>query len=83
MNLLLDTHLLVWAMGEPSRLGPALRELPIEAAHVLAVAQLPPLHRDPFDRLLLAQAEREGLLLITADALLARYPGPVRHQGSF
>ncbi len=58
-------------------------ELPIEAAHVLAVAQLPPLHRDPFDRLLLAQAEREGLLLITADALLARYPGPVRHQGSF
>ncbi|MFO0118687.1 MAG: type II toxin-antitoxin system VapC family toxin [Cyanobium sp.] len=83
MKLLLDTHLLVWAMGEPSRLGPALRELPIEAAHVLAVAQLPPLHRDPFDRLLLAQAEREGLLLITADALLARYPGPVRHQGSF
>ena len=58
-------------------------EIPIEAAHVLAVAQLPPLHRDPFDRLLLAQAEREGLLLITADVLLARYPGPVRHQGSF
>jgi PIN domain nuclease of toxin-antitoxin system len=58
-------------------------ELPIEAAHVLAVAQLPPLHRDPFDRLLLAQAEREGLLLLTADALVARYPGPVRHQGSF
>jgi len=42
---------------------------------VLAVAQLPPLHRDPFDRLLLAQAESEGLLLITADALVARYPG--------
>jgi PIN domain nuclease of toxin-antitoxin system len=61
----------------------ALRRFPIEAAHVLAVAQLPPLHRDPFDRLLLVQAEREGLLLITADALLARYPGPVRHQGSF
>ena len=58
-------------------------ELPIEAAHGLAVAQLPPLHHDPFDRLLLAQAEREGLLLLTADALLARYPGPVRHQGSF
>ena len=58
-------------------------ELPIEAANGLAVAQLPPLHRDPFDRLLLAQAEREGLLLLTADALLARYPGPVRHQGSF
>ncbi len=42
---------------------------------MLAVAQLPPLHRDPFDRLLLAQAESEGLLLITADALVARYPG--------
>jgi hypothetical protein len=38
---------------------------------------------DPFDRLLLAQAESEGLLLITADALVARYPGPVRHQTSF
>lgn len=36
-----------------------------------------------FDRLLLAQAEREGLLLITADTLLARYSGPLRHQGSF
>lgn len=58
-------------------------ELPIEAAHGLALAQLPPLHRDPFDRLLLAQAEREGLLRITADAQVARYPGPVRHQNSF
>ena len=58
-------------------------ELPILASHVLAVARLPPLHRDPFDRLLLAQAESEGLLLITADALVARYPGPVRHQTSF
>ena len=36
-----------------------------------------------FDRLLLAQAERQGLLLITADMLLGRYSGPVRHQGSF
>jgi hypothetical protein len=43
----------------------------------------PPARRDPFDRLLLAQAEREGLLLITADTLLARYSGPVRQQGSF
>jgi PIN domain nuclease of toxin-antitoxin system len=58
-------------------------ELPIKADHMLAVAQLPQLHRDPFDRLLLAQAEREGLLLLTADALLVRYPGPVRHQDSF
>ena len=126
MKLLLDTHLIVWAMGSPERLPvglasmledpgntpffsvaslwelvikqglgrpdfnlhpPLLRrtlldngwlELPIEAAHTLAVAALPGLHRDPFDRLLLAQAISEGLLLITADQQLAAYPGPVR-----
>jgi PIN domain nuclease of toxin-antitoxin system len=50
---------------------------------VLAVARLPPLHRDPFDRLLIAQAEQEGMLLITSDRILARHPGPVRHQDSF
>jgi PIN domain nuclease of toxin-antitoxin system len=38
----------------------------------------PPLHRDPFDRLLLAQASVEGVLLITADQQLAQYPAPVR-----
>jgi len=42
------------------------------------VAQLPALHRDPFDRLLLAQATADGLLLITADSQLGSYPGPVR-----
>ena len=126
MQLLLDTHLLVWAMGAPQRLPeglapmledplhtplfsvaslwelvikkglgrpdfnlevPLLRrtllqsgwqELPIQASHALAVASLPPLHRDPFDRLLLAQAVAEGLLLITADQQLAAYPGTVR-----
>ena len=128
MQLLLDTHLLVWAMGEPERLDPALvrlledpmntpvfsvaslwelvikrglgrpdfqlepsvlrqalleagwRELPVEARHVLAVGQLPGLHRDLFDRLLLAQAQADGLLLITADQQLAQYPGPVRRM---
>ena len=54
------------------------QELPIEAQHALAVAGLPSLHRDPFDRLLLAQASAEGLLLITADQQLAQYPAPVR-----
>jgi len=126
MRLLLDTHLLVWAMGSPERLPsglaamledpqntpvfsvaslwelvikkalgrpdfsvePALlrralldggwQELPIAASHALAVAQLPLFHRDPFDRLLLAQASADGLLLITADSQLAQYPGPVR-----
>ena len=130
MNLLLDTHLLVWAMGSPERLPLSLvdelqdpltrpffsvvshwelvikqalgrpdftvqpavlrralldggwEELPIQAQHVMAVANLPPLHRDPFDRLLLAQASAEGLLLVTADQQLARYPGPVRAVGS-
>jgi PIN domain nuclease of toxin-antitoxin system len=52
----------------------------VEAYHVLAVGQLPPLHRDPFDRLLLAQAQADGLLLITADQQLAQYPGPVRRM---
>ena len=128
MRLLLDTHLLVWAMGEPERmpagctamledpsnslvfsvaslwelvikqalgrpdfnLEPSLlrqalldggwQELPIEASHALAVSQLPPLHRDPFDRLLLAQAQVEGLLLLTADSQLSLYPGPIRYM---
>ena len=129
MQLLLDTHLLLWAASVPERLDSALlqmledpmnipvfsvvslwelvikrslnrpdfqvepsllrqvlmevgwRELSVEAHHALAVGQLPPLHRDPFDRLLLAQAQSEGLLLITADQQLARYPGPVRRMG--
>ena len=54
------------------------QELPIEAQHALAVAHLPPLHRVAFDRLLLAQAGAEGMLLITTDPQLAAYPGPVR-----
>ena len=128
MRLLLDTHLLVWAMGDPERLptgcaamledpsnnlvfsvaslwelvikqalgrpdfnlepsllrqallGGGWQELPIEASHALAVSQLPPLHRDPFDRLLLAQAQVEGLLLLTADSQLSLYPGPIRYM---
>ena len=130
MQILLDTHLLVWAMGAPERLPaglaamledpqntpwfsvaslwelvikqalgrpdfhvqpPQLRralldggwqELPIQAHHALAVASLPPLHRDPFDRMLLAQACADGLLLITADQQLAGYPGPVRFMAA-
>jgi PIN domain nuclease of toxin-antitoxin system len=53
-------------------------ELPISSDHVLAVASLPPLHKDPFDRLLVAQAISEGITLVTADAMVARYPGTVR-----
>ena len=54
------------------------QELTVIAAHAVAVAKLPLIHKDPFDRMLLAQAESEGLTLLTADARLARYPGPVR-----
>ena len=39
---------------------------------------LPPLHKDPFDRILVAQATVEGITLLTVDALLARYPAPIR-----
>lgn len=53
-------------------------ELPVTSEHAVNVDSLPPLHRDPFDRLLLAQALTEGITLLTSDAQLARYPGPVR-----
>ena len=52
-------------------------ELTITGPHVTAVADLPPLHKDPFDRILLAQARTEGLILVTGDAALARYPGDI------
>lgn len=126
MNLLLDTHLLLWAAGQPDKLSAAARallddpahtlmfsaaslweitikaglgredfqvdprrmrrglldngyqELAITSAHAVAVEGLPPLHKDPFDRLLVAQAELEGVLLLTADEQVAQYPAPVR-----
>lgn len=53
-------------------------ELPITCEHVLAIDSLPPIHKDPFDRLLLAQSVLEGIPLLTADPVLARYPGPIR-----
>lgn len=48
------------------------------SGHAVGIDALPPHHRDPFDRLLLAQALVEGVVLLTADAQLARYRGPVR-----
>ena len=53
-------------------------ELPLLGEHAVAVATLPHIHRDPFDRLLVAQAIVEGIELLTIDAELARYPRPVR-----
>jgi PIN domain nuclease of toxin-antitoxin system len=126
MKLLLDTHLLLWAAGQPERLSAKARrlindernellfsaaslwevaikrglgredfkvdarllrrglldngykELPIISDHVVAIESLPPIHRDPFDRLLVAQATVEGVTLLTLDPLVAHYPGPIR-----
>ncbi len=126
MKLLLDTHLLLWAAAQPTRLSRGVRELldapenellfsaaslweivikqglgrndfrvnahllrrglldngygelSINSRHILAVADLPTLHKDPFDRILVAQATVEGITLLTADALVAQYPGAIR-----
>ena len=51
-----------------------LQLLPIELRHVLALDSLPDHHKDPFDRLLIAQAKAEGLTLITNDPVIAKYP---------
>lgn len=53
------------------------QELPITSLHALAVNDLPRLHKDPFDRMLLAQARAEGMPLVTSDSALREYPGPV------
>ena len=53
-------------------------ELPITSQHAVSVDTLPPLHKDPFDRMLVAQALCEGVTLLTGDAQVARYPGPIR-----
>jgi PIN domain nuclease of toxin-antitoxin system len=126
VKFLLDTHVLLWAAGQPERLSAATRrllnspshellfsaaslweiaikktlgredfrveprllrrglldngyvELPVTSQHAVGIDGLPPLHKDPFDRLLLSQALSEGVTLLTADEQLARYPGPVR-----
>ncbi|MCL1860526.1 MAG: type II toxin-antitoxin system VapC family toxin [Proteobacteria bacterium] len=53
-------------------------ELPIHSAHVVAIDALPPIHKDPFDRLLVAQSIVEGITLLTADARVTEYPGPIQ-----
>lgn len=126
MNLLLDTHLLLWAAAEPRRLSAkarallldsanqlffssasvwevgiksgleradfkvdprrlwrmllisGYRELPVSSEHAVAVLDLPSLHKDPFDRILVAQARVEGLTLLTTDKVVAKYGDGVR-----
>jgi PIN domain nuclease of toxin-antitoxin system len=53
-------------------------ELPIGSEHAIAIEGLPLLHKDPFDRILIAQAAVEGITLLTMDSLVAQYPRPVR-----
>lgn len=53
-------------------------ELAITSEHAVQVEGLPDLHRDPFDRIIVAQAQCEGITLLTTDAIVARYPGPIR-----
>ena len=126
MKLLLDTHLLLWAAGQPERLSakacsliedeantllfsaaslwevtiksdlgradfrvdPRLLrrglidngylELPITHQHVLSLKGLPSHHKDPFDRMLVAQSITEGITLVTTDPVVARYEGLVK-----
>jgi len=53
-------------------------ELPITSEHAVALDGLPSIHKDPFDRILIAQAMVEGITLLTADPLVAQYPAPIR-----
>lgn len=53
-------------------------EFPIGSEHAVEIESLPPIHRDPFDRMLVAQAMVEGVLLLTSDSLVAQYSGPIR-----
>lgn len=54
------------------------QELAISSEHAVSLDCLPAVHKDPFDRILVAQALVEGIVLLTADAMVAQYPGPVR-----
>ena len=54
------------------------QELPVFGEHAVALESLPSIHKDPFDRILIAQAMVEGITLLSVDAEIAQYPGPVR-----
>jgi PIN domain nuclease of toxin-antitoxin system len=53
-------------------------ELPVLGKHAVAAGSLPRIHKDPFDRILIAQSVVEGITLLTSDATVARYPGSIR-----
>ena len=68
-----DPHLLRRGLMDNS-----YHELAITSAHTVAIEGLPAIHKDPFDRILVAQATTEGMLLVTSDAVVAQYPGPIQ-----
>lgn len=72
-DFVVDAHLLRRGL-----LDNGYQELPIQSVHAVAVNALPDLHKDPFDRMLIAQATVEGFVLLTADATVAQYPGPIK-----
>ena len=64
----------VWRTGMNEN---GYHELCIDSGHALIAGELPLIHKDPFDRMLVAQAKAEGVTLVTADAQVARYDGPI------
>ncbi len=53
-------------------------ELPVRSAHAVALTRLSALHKDPFDRILVAQAQVEGIVLVTSDDAVSQYPGAIQ-----
>jgi PIN domain nuclease of toxin-antitoxin system len=126
LNILLDTHIALWALSDDQKLSPTARTLildannriftsvasmwevaikkalkphlipvsgieflhfcehagyesvPVRDRHVIVLESLPPVHADPFDRILIAQAKAEGMLFLTHDTTLAAYGAEVR-----
>lgn len=71
-DFIADAHLLRRGL-----LDNGYNELPILSNHAVAVNGLPDIHKDPFDRMLVAQATVEGFVLLRADLTVAKYPGPI------
>jgi PIN domain nuclease of toxin-antitoxin system len=53
-------------------------ELPITSEHTVFILNLPPIHKDPFDRILISQAITEGIMLLTVDPVMRQYQGPIQ-----
>jgi PIN domain nuclease of toxin-antitoxin system len=72
-EFLVDPHLFRRALLDNGYI-----EIAITSEHTAGVANLPGHHKDPFDRLLIAQATVEGMMLLTNDEAMAKYPGPIQ-----